>query len=588
MKKFLLFMVAAMLATVARAADDDTFAYQGLLFRVISEEDHTVEVVLRLKPVDNLSIPSFAMNDTLRYSVTGIGYMAFFNCADLTSVSIPNTVTIIRDFAFQWCTGMTSVFIPSSVSEIGNRAFECCTSLTSITIPDSVTEIGESAFSGCSSLTSVTIPNSVTEIKKSAFQYCGLTSVTIPNSVTKIGEYAFSGCTDLTSITIPNSVTEIGEAAFEDCRSLTSLTIPNSVTEIKQSTFNGCSGLTSFSIPNSITKIGGSAFQECTGLTSVTIPNSVTKIGEAAFMSCRGLTSVIIPNSVTEIGLTVFADCTDLTEIIVQDGNPNYASENGVLFNLDKTKLIEYPNGKEIEYTIPNSVVEIGQYAFYYCAELISVTIPASVTKIGQYAFRGCRHLKTIFNLNPIPQTIEGNPFLNVNVFEVMVYVPKGSSEEYRAADGWTDFTNFLEMGALEIALSEQTLKLTAGNSTTITATVTKDDDMTVESEEWSSSNPEIATVDNGVITAVASGETVIWFTVVDGYGVPHTEKCTVTVTGTTGVADVATDADASIDVFNLQGTALLRNVAATELRNLPAGIYIVRQGKSVKKIAVK
>lgn len=99
-----------MLATVARAAADDTFAYQGLLFRVISEEDHTVEVVLRLKPVDNLSIPSFAMNDTLRYSVTGIGYMAFFNCADLTSVSIPNSVTIIRDFAFQWYTGMTSVF----------------------------------------------------------------------------------------------------------------------------------------------------------------------------------------------------------------------------------------------------------------------------------------------------------------------------------------------------------------------------------------------------------------------------------------------------------------------------------------------
>ncbi len=143
-------------------------------------------------------------------------------------------------------------------------------------------------------------------------------------------------------------------------------------------------------------------------------------------------------------------------------------------------------------------------------------------------------------------------------------------------------------MGSLEIALSEQTLKLTAGNSTTITATVTKDDDMTVESEEWSSSNPEIATVDNGVITAVAPGETVIWFTVVDGYGVPHTEKCTVTVTGTADVADVATDADASIDVFNLQGTAVLSNVAATELRNLPAGIYIVRQGKSVKKIAVK
>ena len=85
-------------------------------------------------------------------------------------------------------------------------------------------------------------------------------------------------------------------------------------------------------------------------------------------------------------------------------------------------------------------------------------------------------------------------------------------------------------MGAFDVALSEQTLDLTAGKTATVTATVTKDDDVTIESEEWTSSNPEVATVDNGVITAVAPGEAVIWFTAVDGYGLPHTEQCEVTV----------------------------------------------------------
>ena len=97
-----------------------------------------------------------------------------------------------------------------------------------------------------------------------------------------------------------------------------------------------------------------------------------------------------------------------------------------------------------------------------------------------------------------------------------------------------------------------------------------------------------MATVDNGVITAVAPGEAVTWFTAVDGYGVPHTESCTVTVSEKSGVVEIVTDTDAPVDVYNLQGVAVLRNAAATELGNLPAGLYIVRQGKSVKKIIVK
>ena len=439
MKKYLLFLVAAMLATVARAYTGETFTYQGLKFKVTSEDDHTVVVNKNPDATGDISIPSFAVNGSSRYFVTEIGYNAFSYCSSLTSVTIPNSVTTIRD----------------------------------------------NAFDNCSSLT----------------------SVTIPNSVTTIGPCAFNGCGNLTSVAIPNSVTEIGYGAFCECRSLTSVNIPNSVTTIGPCAFNGCGNLTSVAIPNSVTEIGYGAFRECRSLTSVNIPNSVTEIGAGTFNNCISLTSITIPNLVTEIGECTFADC---------------------------------------------------------------------------------RYLKTIYNLNPTPQKIADNAFENVPTEVVAVYIPKGSYNDYFQSSEWFKFTDFREMGAFDVALSEQTLELTAGNTATVTATVTKDDDMTVESEKWTSSNPEVATVDNGVITAVAPGEAVIWFTVVDGYGVPHTESCTVTVIEKSGVAEIVTDTDAPVDVYNLQGVAVLRNAAATELGNLPAGLYIVRQGKSVKKIIVK
>ncbi|MBR2428605.1 MAG: leucine-rich repeat protein, partial [Alistipes sp.] len=117
-----------------------------------------------------------------------------------------------------------------NLKTIGIYAFCNCSSLTSITIPDGVTVIGGYAFYGCSSLTSITIPDNVVSIENSAFSSCSsLTSITIPDGVTSIEDDAFRGCSSLTSITIPDGVTSIGERAFQGCSSLTSITIPDSV-----------------------------------------------------------------------------------------------------------------------------------------------------------------------------------------------------------------------------------------------------------------------------------------------------------------------------------------------------------------------
>lgn len=117
------------------------------------------------------------------------------NCTNSTTITIPESVTLIMDCAFYQCTELTSITIPESVTSIGNDAFRFCTELTSIIIPKSVTSIGDSAFRFCTALKSVIIPNSVTSIRNYAFAYCfKLTSIIVPNSLTLINNSTFFGC----------------------------------------------------------------------------------------------------------------------------------------------------------------------------------------------------------------------------------------------------------------------------------------------------------------------------------------------------------------------------------------------------------
>lgn len=232
--------------------------------------------------------------------VTKIGNQAFLNCANLTSVTIPDSVTNIGELTFQSCTGLTSVTIGNSVTEIGRYAFYNCTRLTSITIPDSVTKIGYVAFKSCTGLTSVTIGDGVTSIGNEAFEGC----TSLKEFKGKFAEdngrcliidgvlNAFALDCGVTQYTIPESVTTIKDSAFSKCTRLTNIIIPNSVTTIKDSAFNQCTNITSVTIGDSVTTIGYGAFYNCNKLTSITIPDSVTKIGNQAFYFCSRLKSV--------------------------------------------------------------------------------------------------------------------------------------------------------------------------------------------------------------------------------------------------------------------------------------------------------
>ncbi len=283
-------------------------------------------------------IPETVTYDHKKYSVVGICDDAFYNCSGLTSVTIPNSVTLIGNNAFYYCTKLTSVTIGNSVTAIGNYAFNNCSGLTSINIPNSVTTIGSSAFEGCSSLISINIPSFMMQIGNGTFRGCSkLASIKIPNSVTTIGVSAFSDCSSLTSINIPNSVTTIGSYTFYKCSGLTSPVYNANCFGYMPTVYKGA-----YTIPDGIRQIAGTAFYNCSGLTSVTIPNSVTTIGGSAFYGCSGLTSVTIPNSVTKIGENAFYDCSNLESITCSATIPPTCGSS-CFYNVDKTIPVYVP-----------------------------------------------------------------------------------------------------------------------------------------------------------------------------------------------------------------------------------------------------
>ena len=380
-------------------------------------------------------------------SVTSIGNEAFAYCTNLTSIEIPSGVTSIENYAFSNCTSLNSINvdkdnqsyssedgilfdkekkklitypagkkekeynIPSSVTSIGAGTFYGCRSLTRIEIPSSVTSIECLAFYGCTSLTSIEIPSSVTRIAAQVFYGCtSLTSIEIPSSVTSIGMWAFYNCTSLTSIEIPSSVASIGIYAFSRCVSLNSINVDKSNQEYSSEDgilfdkdkkelicYPAEKKEKEYNIPSSVTSIGTYAFGNCTNLTRIEIPSSVTSIGGGAFDNCTSLTRIEIPSSVTSIGTYAFSWCVSLNSINVDKSNQEYSSEDGILFDKGKTKLITYPAGKkEKEYNIPSSVTSIGDYAFDNCTSLTRIEIPSSVTSIGREAFEKCERLTSI------------------------------------------------------------------------------------------------------------------------------------------------------------------------------------------------
>ena len=357
-------------ADIALYAVDDVFEVGSLTYKVLSAD--TVQVGDGDTAMTGLSgsvtIPPSVKYGGTTYKVTAIGDRAFLRCSDITSLEIPDTVTAIGRLA---------------LADLN---------VNTITIPDSVETLGEEVLSGAK-MTSVTLSSKLTTIPDRAFNSCpNLREVTIPDSVTKIETYAFNSCSSLTMITIPKNVEYIGKHAFWSS-ALKEVTIEgNSLTEIDDLAFAFCESLKTINIPSSIETIGEQAFQHCgvlrtTGLETGT--SNLTSIGEEAFSSIM-IKSISIPSTCTDISKNAFTRCSKLQEINVDEENPNYSSEDGILYDKNKETLYLYPAAKTgSSYTTPDGLKTIGAYAFEENQRLRDVTITDGVETIERSAFQG-------------------------------------------------------------------------------------------------------------------------------------------------------------------------------------------------------
>ena len=390
--------------------------------------------------------------------VTKIGNSAFLFAANLTSVSLPDSVTVIEGAAFQLIPTLTSIDLGKGLVTIGPWAFHGA-SLTSLTLPSTLTTLGQGALNANNSLMNITVEGNAPEVGDVAIQGpaggvvhlssrdltgypsdgqtwygytvarplpftytsdgtsvtitgCNVTcpsSLTIPASiegkpVTSIGTSAFRNKVSLDSVTIPSGVTSIGSYAFAFATSLTSVTIPASVTSIGAAAFRGASALTSVTIPSGVTSIPNYAFAYATSLSSVSIPSSVTSIGAAAFRGASALRSVTIPNGVKSLGEVAFAS-SGLTSVSI----PDSVTSVGMSAFEEVTSLTSV--------RLPAGLVTIPAGMFFHTG-LTSVTIPSSVTAIGFAAFSYSAGLKTVtFQGNaPTAQKDEGGfpPFKRI------------------------------------------------------------------------------------------------------------------------------------------------------------------------------
>ena len=447
-------------------------------FTILS--DSTVSVRCGVSP-DNLKgdvvIPSTVKIDGKVYTVTEIEERAFESCDNMKNITIPPSVKTIGAAAFKACFRLKDVEISNGVTRIEDRAFESCPLLTSVKIPSSVTSIGNFAFSSCWDLIGVKLSSNVKSIGDMAFHGCEDLDLVINNTEwnVTVGRDAFQGCKSVTweipdkestglqfevsdttavvvkgdyskldSVFIPSkvkidgsvyTVTGIANNAFSNYKNLTYVNVSEGVTNMGIATFSYCENLETVVLGEGIKKISSSLFNGCANLWDINIPASVTEIDGSAFEGCASLASIDIPVNVTNIVEYAFYGCKNLASINVDDKNTTYASVDGVLYNKEKTILIQAPCKIQGVFTIPSGVTNIASGAFGSCEGLTGLEIPNTVTSISEFAFEDCTSLTNL----TIPSSVKYIDWKAFKGCENLDVVIRNAEEDVTVGSGALD-----------------------------------------------------------------------------------------------------------------------------------------------------
>lgn len=408
--------------------------------------------------------------------VTSIRWGAFFG--NVTTVSIPKTVTSIEAYAFNYAATITAFSVDSlnpNYSAIDGVLFDKTgTSLvsypagklaTTYAIPSGVTAVTDYSFAEAATLTAVDIPASVTTISTNAFPWTAVLdsyqvdsqnpSFSSSNGILfnkdKTTLVSYPGAKSGSQYSVPSGVTAIGIQAFANAKALTTLTITEGVTSIGWGAFQGAMALTSLSIPSTVTAIGDYAFDNASALRTLTvsplnsnfiskdsvmfskdmtsvlaypsaltsktysIPTGVTSIARGAFQNATHLTSITIPSSVTSIGDSAFYGANSIVNIILPNGVQTIGS-NAFGGTSALTSI-----------TLPDTLTTIGDGAFYNSPAITSITIPANVTSIGVYAFFGTTALNNVYFLGSTAPEIGDSAFGSLPVGS-QVHLKDGAS----------------------------------------------------------------------------------------------------------------------------------------------------------------
>lgn len=557
MKKTIIFSSCVIISLFINAHD---FIVDGIFYKIIGNEVAVTHYGSSLSSAyyyNDIVIPESVTYEGTTYPVTSIDDYAFYQCSGLTSVVIPNSVLTIGESAFRSCTQLDSIVFPNSVVSIGDNALDRTLWLnnqpeglvyagtvayqykgtmpdgTSISLKDGTKGISNRLFINCTALSSIELPNTVLLIGDYAFYGCSeLTNIEMSTSLINIGYYAFGSCSRLNSINLPNSIKNIASYAFSGCSGLKSLVIPNSLDSIRFGTFKGCSGLTRLVIPNTIKCIQKYSFEGCDGLTNISvendnpfydsrnncnaiietandnlivgckntlIPNTVISIGESAFQSCAGITRVIIPNSVKTIGNSAFRWCRNLKKIKFLgdiDRIEEYAFNHYTYLDIDELEI--YGNIKSI-----------GKNAFTYSDNGVhprNTYLIIFGSNVDSIKALNVMPYQNIYCLNPIPPEAEENTF---KAYYATLHVPASSLAAYFVAPIWTNFNNIKNdaVELIDITLTPDTFEMHLGDEPVQLSIEISPSNALPNNFHWISTNTNVLTVENGVVSAIGVGE---------------------------------------------------------------------------------
>ncbi len=352
-------------------------------------------------------------------SLVSIGEYAYSNCFGLTGINIPENVKTIGKYAFNNCSALEKAVIKGGADGIGEYIFNQCKSLAELTLPFAGFDAKSADDPEVTSQLTSYFLNGNTDDYYAITNYGSWTRY-IPKALKKItilsgkriSNYAFYRFTGVESIVIPESITEIGNYAFGDCSSNINSYIPEGVTSIGNHAFSNCSStdFNNVEFPAALTSIGDYAFSGCNGLTSITVPETLTSIGSYAFSDCSSLEKAVIEGGANGIGDYVFSGCKSLAEMTIpfvgsdskSADDPDVTSQVSTYFlNGNTTDFYAITNYGSWTRYIPKALKKItvtggtrlSDYAFYRLSGVETISIPDSMTEIGKYAFAQCNKI---------------------------------------------------------------------------------------------------------------------------------------------------------------------------------------------------